>query len=117
MSTLLEMGVRWGRLVLSGRGRFHRLLAGGCLALAGGRDARVAGKLAKTGIRERGKLRYPHRRPARAERGEYGCDVLFLRRVKSGLGAAQSPGCRCDGFIVLIHSADLTVNGLRCHGI
>ena len=94
------------------------MLPGGrALALHGRRDACLACDLAKAGIGKRGKRRDPHRRPACPERGKYGSDVLFFRCVKRGLGAAQSLGGRLDGFIVLIHTGNNTVNRLRCHDL
>jgi hypothetical protein len=116
MSTLLsgsEAGPAW---FLAGRGRSCRLLVGG-LALDGAGYPRFAGKLAKVCVTERRKLRYPHRRPAGAERVKHGCDMLLLRLIGRRLGASQAPGCCRDGFLVLIHSANDTANGLRCHGL
>ena len=107
---------------MAGEGRSRRLLAMGdalgvaALPLDSWRNPCFAGKLAKVGVGERGKLRNLHRGPAAAQRGQHGGDVLLFGRLKRGLCAAQSPGCRLDGF-VLIHSEDHTVIRLRCHGL
>jgi hypothetical protein len=119
MSTLLsgsEAGPV-GRGKLAGSRRLGGGLTDGVPAPAHWRYPSVAGELAKVCVTERRKLRYPHRRPTGAERIKDCRDVLPLRLLGRRLSASQAPGCRLDGFLVLIHSANDIANRLRCHDI
>ena len=119
MSTLLD-GSEAGPAISWLGGRSRRLSGGltdGVAALAHWWYPSVAGKLSKVCVAERRQLGYPHRRPAGAERVEHGCYVLCLRFVRCQPSASQAPGCRLDGFLMLIHSADDIAIRLRCHDI